>query len=337
MKTVGQLWMRINTMTNLLYSVSQCITALLLVCFTFVSGAHAGETITYIHADIAGSPIAASNLQGQVIWKESYKPYGARVANADQGKHGQWFTGKSVEPNTGLGYFGARYYDATLGRFMGVDPVGFVDQNVHSFNRYAYGNNNPLRYLDPDGNLPIAIPIAAYVFGNAAAGAGFDYGLQKAMGNTVSWGQVAFYGFVGGMFGGTSAVGTSAAMNTAKAASSLAAKEAANPVSETLARVVPGNLNPRILGSPSAADVFVTNASELRGLSAKQIAQKLSILESSSFRVIEFPSANVQGIASPIGRTNPGFIPGGRTAGGASEFVIPNGPIPRGAVHRIVP
>jgi hypothetical protein len=35
---------------------------------------------------------------------------------------------------------------------MGVDPVGFQEDNIHSFNKYAYGNNNPYRFIDPDGN-----------------------------------------------------------------------------------------------------------------------------------------------------------------------------------------
>lgn len=112
----------------------------------------------------------------------------------------------------------------------------------------------------------------------------------------------------------------------------------ANPVSDILARVVPTHVKPTTLGRLGEPDVFVTNASEVRGLSIKEIAQKLTIPESSSgFRIIEFPSANVNGIASPVYRTNPGFIGGGRTAGGASEFVIPNGPIPPGAIERIVP
>jgi hypothetical protein len=115
-----------------------------------------------------------------------------------------------------------------------------------------------------------------------------------------------------------------------------AASNVANPVADTLARVVPGNLKPTMLGGSGALDVFVTNASELRGLTVKQIAEKLAIPESFSFRVIEFPSVNVQEIASPIGRNNQGFIQGGRTAGGAAEFVIPNGPIPAGATERIV-
>jgi len=51
---------------------------------------------------------------------------------------------------------GARYYDPVVGRFISTDPVGFDEQNVHSFNRYAYANNNPYRYVDPDGRTPQA-------------------------------------------------------------------------------------------------------------------------------------------------------------------------------------
>ena len=56
-----------------------------------------------------------------------------------------------------LSYFGARYYDPSIGRFMGVDPEGFNPNSVHSFNRYAYGNNNPYKYVDPDGRNPLLI------------------------------------------------------------------------------------------------------------------------------------------------------------------------------------
>ncbi len=49
----------------------------------------------------------------------------------------------------------ARYYDPKIGRFYGVDPVGYRD--VHSFNRFAYANNNPFKYNDPDGNSPLEL------------------------------------------------------------------------------------------------------------------------------------------------------------------------------------
>jgi hypothetical protein len=108
-----------------------------------------------------------------------------------------------------------------------------------------------------------------------------------------------------------------------------------NPIPKTFARVVPGNINPKMLSMSD--DVFVTSAKELKGLNSKEIAKKLSIPESSSgFKIFEFSSKKVSNIASPINRTNPGFIGDGRTAGGASEFVIPNGPIPSGSIIREV-
>ena len=54
---------------------------------------------------------------------------------------------------TGLDYFGARYYASTQGRFTSTDPLlssGSVE-DPQSWNRYSYVLNNPLRLIDPDG------------------------------------------------------------------------------------------------------------------------------------------------------------------------------------------
>jgi len=56
---------------------------------------------------------------------------------------------------------GARYYDPTIGRFMAVDPVSFTEKNLHSFNRYNYGNNNPYKYIDPNGEDNVAVVISS--------------------------------------------------------------------------------------------------------------------------------------------------------------------------------
>ena len=64
------------------------------------------------------------------------------------------FTGKERDGETGLDYFGARYYGSKPGRFTTVDPVYTWKENLvdpQRWNRYAYSRNNPLRYVDPDG------------------------------------------------------------------------------------------------------------------------------------------------------------------------------------------
>ncbi|NJR42025.1 MAG: hypothetical protein HC767_04590 [Akkermansiaceae bacterium] len=113
----------------------------------------------------------------------------------------------------------------------------------------------------------------------------------------------------------------------------------ANPVPTTMARVVPDTPITRASGTlcrTGADDVFVTAANDIRGLNAQQIAERLTIPQSpTGFRVSTFPTPS-SGVASPILRPDPGFIGGGRTAGGAREFVIPNGPIPLGANTTVI-
>jgi len=114
--------------------------------------ATAKETVTYIHSDISGSPLAATDAAGNVLWKESYFAYGQKTEwQPESEAQTQWFHGKEQDADTTMQYFGARYYDPGIGRFLGIDPVDYQDGNLHSFNRYAYGNNNPVRFKDPDG------------------------------------------------------------------------------------------------------------------------------------------------------------------------------------------
>lgn len=63
------------------------------------------------------------------------------------------FTGQRRDASAGLMYYGARYYDATLGRFVSADTVVPNAGNPQSLNRYAYTLNNPVRYTDPTGHF----------------------------------------------------------------------------------------------------------------------------------------------------------------------------------------
>lgn len=51
-------------------------------------------------------------------------------------------------------YVGA-LYDPMLRSFTGMDPVDYQEDNFHSFNRYAYANNNLYKYVDPDRKHPL--------------------------------------------------------------------------------------------------------------------------------------------------------------------------------------
>ncbi len=115
--------------------------------------AQAVEEVIYYHNDALGSPIAATDQEGRVVWRKSYAPYGQPIDPAAPNELG--YTGKFQEPGLGIQDFGARWYDPRIGRFLAIDPLGFDPQNPQSFNRYAYANNNPYGFVDPDGNSPL--------------------------------------------------------------------------------------------------------------------------------------------------------------------------------------
>ena len=116
------------------------------------SQAFAARTTTYYHNDGLGSVVAATNEAGAVLWRKDYAPFGEQIDTTPDTER-QSYTGKSHDDVTGLTYFGGRYYDPQVARFMSVDPVAFVDDNTMSFNRYLYVNNNPYKYVDPDGEF----------------------------------------------------------------------------------------------------------------------------------------------------------------------------------------
>lgn len=64
---------------------------------------------------------------------------------------GPAYTGHVNDVDTGVIYMQARYYDPAIGRFLSMDPVALDGKNLFGFNRYAYGNNNPVMNIDPDG------------------------------------------------------------------------------------------------------------------------------------------------------------------------------------------
>lgn len=129
---------------------TQLVVSVALALFTALG--HASEGITFYHWDALGSPVAATDEQGNIEWREQYRPYGERIKNQTAAQNNtRWYTGHPHNNATGLTYAGARYYDPVVGRFMGVDPQPFVETDLQTFNRYAYASNNPYKFIDPDG------------------------------------------------------------------------------------------------------------------------------------------------------------------------------------------
>ena len=107
------------------------------------------ETTTfYYHTDRLDSTRLVTNENKQLVFAAMYTPFGK--AHSKEGAESYLFSGKE-EDSTGLYYYGARYYDPDVGRFITRDPVKGTIKTPQSLNQYAYCLNNPLTYVDPWG------------------------------------------------------------------------------------------------------------------------------------------------------------------------------------------
>jgi RHS repeat-associated protein len=102
----------------------------------------------YQHTDILGSPVAETDQAGNVIQRTEYAPFGNPLNRAVSGVG---YTGHVMDSATNLTYMQQRYYDPLVGRFLSTDPVQTDMNTGYMFNRYYYANNNPFKFVDPDG------------------------------------------------------------------------------------------------------------------------------------------------------------------------------------------
>jgi RHS repeat-associated protein len=114
----------------------------------------------FYHNDHLGSVNMITNEGGTREELIEYDPWGS-VSKAEGPTPGSQptadlnhrFNGKELDPETGLYYYGARYYDSEISRFVSPDPVVPTPGNPQSLNRYSYVINNPQNYVDPTGNF----------------------------------------------------------------------------------------------------------------------------------------------------------------------------------------
>ena len=98
-----------------------------LLLFCAVAHASPGK-VTYIHTDAQGTPVMESDAQGHITKRFEYTPYGVVVTSMGAAPDGPGYTGHVNDPDTGLVYMQARYYDPAMGRFLSVDPVGHLEE-----------------------------------------------------------------------------------------------------------------------------------------------------------------------------------------------------------------
>jgi RHS repeat-associated protein len=169
---------------------------------TVVGSGTANASATYLHPDHLGGTNVTTEENGEVTQTLDYYPYGSQRIASGLFEEQRRFTGHEHDQENDLTYANARYYEHNAGKWLSQDPAGRDNPgqfltDPQQLNSYAYGRNNPIRFLDRNGELtfefsrPIAGPIGIGASHNAIAGynvPGFPSGLMTIAGyNPASW------------------------------------------------------------------------------------------------------------------------------------------------------
>ena len=123
---------------------------------TRVATINNGAVFTY-HGDHLGGTNIITDATGHQNELIEYQPYGKtsidQKTNPNQTITNYYFTGQYLDGESSLYYYGARYYNADIGRFVTPDWIVQAPENPQTLNRYAYALNNPINRIDPTGNF----------------------------------------------------------------------------------------------------------------------------------------------------------------------------------------
>jgi RHS repeat-associated protein len=112
--------------------------------------------------DHLGSTNMVTDSSGTPLEARSYKAFGETASQSGAVSTdtryctaiATGYTGQRQEPELGLYYYNARWYDPYLARFTQPDTIVPNPTDAKAFDRYAYVNNNPVMYSDPSGHEP---------------------------------------------------------------------------------------------------------------------------------------------------------------------------------------
>jgi RHS repeat-associated protein len=110
-------------------------------------------TLNFIVGDHLGSTSLVTDASGNVLSEMRYKAWGeVRHESGSMSTQYQYTGQYSYASDFGLHFYNARWYDSSLSRFAQADTIVPSTQGVQGYDRYAYTNNNPVRYTDPTGH-----------------------------------------------------------------------------------------------------------------------------------------------------------------------------------------
>jgi RHS repeat-associated protein len=116
-------------------------------------GSTPGTWVTrFIHGDGLGSVRALTDETGATTDSRAYQAFGTKNVEAGSDPLAYGFAGEPFEGTSSLAYHRARWMDARVGRFLGMDPAQPNDGQPISLHRYIYGSDEPTGVVDPTGN-----------------------------------------------------------------------------------------------------------------------------------------------------------------------------------------
>ena len=112
------------------------------------------NSVSYLLTDHLGSTSLTTNSTGVVTSELRYSPWGETRYTSGTSPTNYRFTGQRQEASFGLYFYNARWYDNYLNHMTQPDTIVPTSaQGVQAYDRYAYSNNNPLKYADPSGHM----------------------------------------------------------------------------------------------------------------------------------------------------------------------------------------
>jgi RHS repeat-associated protein len=134
-----------------------------------------GSDYYYYLYDGKGNVVALTDSSGTVVATYTYDPFGVLMEKTGSIDQPFRFSTKRYDEETGLSYYGYRFYSPSLGRWMTRDPLG----EAGGINLYGFVGNNAINGIDPLGLMPGAAAVQSAIMGASGPAAATGRGSSQ--------------------------------------------------------------------------------------------------------------------------------------------------------------